>query len=414
MTSYDYVIIGSGIIGLSVARELIGRYPGKSICILEKESDVAQHSSGRNSGVLHAGFYYTSDSLKAKFTKEGNKELTDYCLNHNLKINRCGKLVVAVTEEELHGLTELKRRAEKNGVDLRWMDEHQVKAIDPNCKTYKRALYSPNTSSVDPGEVCRTIKSEIVRKGVEIKFNTRFKGRTERGIKTDKGNVKCNYIINSAGLYADKVAKDFGYGLKYTIIPFKGTYLKYDKNKTDVATNIYPVPNLANPFLGVHFTKTVDNSIKIGPTAIPSLWRENYKGLANFNVLEFFSIAFYELKLLIFNSFNFRSLALEEIKKYTKSYFINLSLKMVKRLDKNGFGAYMKPGIRAQLLNKETLELVQDFVIEGDSRSIHILNAVSPGFTCAFPFSRHVVNEIVKKQGLKPKAEKEPTFRRAR
>jgi len=165
-----------------------------------------------------------------------------------------------------------------------------------------------------------------------------------------------------------------------------------------VSTNIYPVPNLANPFLGVHFTKTVDDSIKIGPTATPAFWRENYAGLKNFKVKELFNILFYEGKLFLHNSFNFRSLALEEMKKYMKSYFIHLSLKMVKQVDKKGFGSFMRPGIRAQLLNKETLELVQDFVVEGDENSFHILNAVSPGFTCAFPFSRYIVDEIVKKQ----------------
>src|SRR5690606_14086379 len=146
-----------------------------------------------------------------------------------------------------------------------------------------------------------------------------------------------------------------------------------------------PVPNLKNPFLGVHFTKTVDGSIKIGPTAIPAFWRENYKGFSNFKLKEFAQIIGYQCRLFLTNAFNFRSLAFEEMRKYIRSYFINLSLLMVKDLDKDGFGHLMRPGIRAQLLNKETMELVQDFVIEGDHRSLHILNAVSPAFTCSFP-----------------------------
>jgi (S)-2-hydroxyglutarate dehydrogenase len=401
MSHFDYLIVGGGIIGLAIARELKYRYPNDSICILEKEPDVAYHSSGRNSGVLHAGFYYTANSLKAKFTRDGNREMTKYCEENGLAINKCGKLVVAINEEELKGLMELKKRAEKNGVELYWMSESEIKTIDPNVQTYKYALYSPTTSSVNPIEVCQTIKAEVIKKGVNIKFCTQYKGISNKGIITNNGIFTCSYFINAAGLYADKVAKDFKYGEKYTIIPFKGIYLKYKKNKIDVLTNIYPVPNLANPFLGVHFTKTVDKSIKIGPTAIPAFWRENYSGLENFKLNEFLSILFYEVKLFLTNSFNFRSLALEEMRKYSRSYFINLSLKMIKRLDRKGFGELLRPGIRAQLLNKETLELVQDFVVEGDHRSLHILNAVSPGFTCAFPFSRYVVDEIVEKQGRK-------------
>lgn len=399
MNYYDYVIIGGGIIGLTIARELKIRFPKKRICILEKESDVAQHSSGRNSGVLHAGFYYTADSLKAKFTKEGNKALSDYCEQNNLKINRCGKLVIATNEEELKGLEELKRRADKNGVELIWMQEDEITKVDPNAITYKKALYSPNTSSVDPIEVCNAIKEENIKRGIDFYFGTTYKGHTNDIIYTNKQNFQFKYLVNAAGLYADKIAHQFNFGKKYTIIPFKGIYLKYIKNKTDISRNIYPVPNLGNPFLGVHFTKTVDQSIKIGPTAIPAFWRENYRGLENFRFGEFLSILYYEAKLFITNSFNFRRLAFEEIKKYNKKNFIDLSLKMVKKLDKQGFGNFLRPGIRAQLLNKETLELVQDFVLDGDERSMHVLNAVSPAFTCSMPFAKYVVDEIIQKQG---------------
>ncbi|MBF0705408.1 L-2-hydroxyglutarate oxidase [Alkalihalobacillus hwajinpoensis] len=398
--SYDYLIAGGGIIGLTIARELKLRYPHLQIGILEKESGIAYHSSGRNSGVLHAGFYYTEDSLKARFTREGNQKMTAYCLHKGLKINQCGKLVVATNEEEVRGLEELKRRGDRNGVELQWMTEEQTSRIDPSVKTYKKALYSPSTSTVDPLEVCNAIYQEIVSLGVEVLFETAYKGKQDATILTNNGELRCHYFINAAGLYADRIAKDFNYGDDYTIIPFKGIYLKYAKNKEDVETNIYPVPNLANPFLGVHFTKTVDGTIKIGPTAIPALWRENYRGLENFKLKEFFSILYYEAKLFITNSFNFRRLAFEEIKKYYRPGFINLSLNMVKNIDRRGFGQFARPGIRAQLLNKKTLELVSDFVLEGDEQSMHVLNAVSPGFTCSFPFASYVVDEIEKKKQI--------------
>jgi L-2-hydroxyglutarate oxidase len=399
MRHYDYVVIGAGIMGLTTARELKMRFPESSIAVLDKEADVAYHSSGRNSGVLHAGFYYTADSLKARFTKEGNQALTQYCEQNQLKINKCGKVVVATNEEELRGLYELKKRAVRNGVELQWVDETELAAIDPNVRTYQKALYSPTTSTIDPVEVCNKLKEEIMASGVTFIFNCPYKEVKGDIVFAGNEEIKFGYLINAAGLYADRIAHDMGFGLPYTIIPFKGIYLKYAKNKTDVLTNIYPVPNLNNPFLGVHFTKTVDGAIKIGPTAIPAFWREHYTGVNNFKLNEFLSIAGYQSKLFLTNAFGFRKLALEEMKKYVKSYFIGLSLKMVKDIDKEGFGSFLRPGVRAQLLNKQTMELVQDFVIEGDHRSMHILNAVSPAFTCSFPFARHVVDTISAKQG---------------
>ncbi len=226
--------------------------------------------------------------MKARFTREGNQKMTAYCLHKGLKINQCGKLVVATSEEEVRGLEELKRRGDRNGVELQWMTEEQASQIDPSVKTYKKALYSPSTSTVDPVEVCNAIYQEIVSLGVEVLF-VQLRRKENTTILTNNGKLRCHYFINAAGLYADRIAKDFNYGDDYTIIPFKGIYLKYAKNKEDVETNIYPVPNLANPFLGVHFTKTVDGTIKIGPTAIPALWRENYRGLENFKLKEFFS-----------------------------------------------------------------------------------------------------------------------------
>jgi L-2-hydroxyglutarate oxidase len=406
MKKYDYVIIGAGIIGLTIARELKQRFPHAKVCVIEKEEHVAMHSSGRNSGVLHAGFYYSADSLKARFTREGNKAMTRYCEENKLKINKCGKLIVAVNEEELAGLEELKKRGERNGVELVWLDSEEVRKIDPNVFTYQRALYSPNTSSVDPIEICQQMKLENSHNGVEFRFNTVYIRHKNNQLITNRGTIECKYVINASGLYADKIAHKYGFGKKYTIIPFKGIYLKYTKNKSDVKTHIYPVPNLNNPFLGVHFTKTVDNSIKIGPTAIPALWRENYSGFHRFKLSEFLEIVYYETKLFLKNSFNFRSLALEELKKYKKTNFINLSLKMIRELDTEGFGNFLKPGIRAQLLNKETLELVQDFVLEGDHQSMHVLNAVSPAFTCSIPFAEYVVDEVLKKQAsnfIRPK-----------
>jgi len=392
---YDYLIIGSGIIGMTIARAINSARPDARILIIDKESIEAAHASSRNSGVLHAGFYYTADSFKARFTVDGNRAMMQYCRQKNLAINQCGKLVVARNAEELQGLYELEKRGKRNGSNVEMIEEGRARELEPNVRTYKKALYSPDTASVDPREVCAAIKNDLEACGVLFQFNTRYEGRIQDGILTNKGVLQAKKIINCAGLYADKIAQDFGFGQDYTMIPFKGLYLKYTKNTTDVRMNIYPVPNLNNPFLGVHFTKTVKDEIKIGPTAIPALWRENYTFSSNFRFKEFADILIQEGRLFCANAFGFRHLAVEEIRKYKKKYFIGLAQDMVQEIDPAGFTEYTPPGIRAQLLNKSQLKLVQDFIIEGDRKSLHILNAVSPAFTCSFPFADFITKSYI-------------------
>ena len=393
----DYLIIGAGIIGLAIARELKSRKPVATVTIIEKEPDVAYHSSGRNSGVLHAGFYYSADSLKAKFTRDGNFAMKDFCRQKGLKLNECQKLVVAKDESELEPLYELDRRGKRNGVDVKIITEVEMKEIDPNAKTFQFALYSPNTATVDPTELNKAVRDELLANGVNILFSEAYKRKVDGNtIETTSGKLlSATKIINTAGLYADKIARDFGFSQQYTIIPFKGIYLKYTKKDKPIKTNIYPVPNLKNPFLGVHYTITVDGTIKIGPTSIPAFWRENYKGMDNFKAGELGNVLSWEARLFLSNAFGFRGLAFDEMKKYNKSYFVNLATSMVHTIDKSGFTEWSKPGIRAQLLNTKTLELVMDFVVEGDTTTIHVLNAVSPAFTCSFPFAKWVVDNYV-------------------
>jgi len=383
---YDYLIAGAGIIGLTIAYELKKRAVDLKIAIVEKESDVAVHSSGRNSGILHAGFYYTKNSLKAKFTVEGNRLMKEFCKKNGIFVNETKKVVVAADQNELEGIYELQKRAQANGVQTRIIDQKELQKIDPNIVTYKKALYSPTTASVDPKAVCLRLKEILIEDRVDFYFNKNF--------ERNNNEFKYRYLINCAGLYADKIAHEYKVGMEYTILPFKGIYLKYLTDKTAIKTNIYPVPNLKNPFLGVHFTKTFNDSIKIGPTAIPAFWRENYRGFDNFKIGELLEISYRILKLLVLNKFNFRNLAFEEIKNYNKNIFVAKAKKMVKKIE-NNFEP-LEAGIRAQLLHKKSSELVMDFLIEHTKESTHILNAVSPAFTCSFAFAGHVVNEIEK------------------
>ena len=388
----DFLVVGAGIIGLSIARELSKKYSDSKIIVIEKESNVALHSSGRNSGVLHAGFYYTSDSLKAKFTRDGNKLLTDYCLQNELSINRCGKVVVAKDEHELKTIYELDKRGKANGVDVRIIDEKELSELEPNAKTFGKALYSPTTSSVDPKLVCRHI-ADSLKGNAQVLYDTFFIKRGGKdSIVTNNGKIKFKHLINTAGLYADKIAHQFGVGKKYTLIPFKGLYVKYNDDKL-LRMHVYPVPNLKNPFLGVHYTKKFDGTVKVGPTSMPAFWRENYKLTEKFKCNEFVEVAFYESLMFMMKN-DFRSLAFDEIKKYSKSYMVSQAFYMTKKVDPNNFGKYLEPGIRAQLVDKKSLELVMDFVVEHAENSTHVLNAVSPAFTAAPSFGKWVVEGV--------------------
>ncbi|NPA12306.1 MAG: FAD-dependent oxidoreductase [Epsilonproteobacteria bacterium] len=374
------LIVGAGIVGMTMAYEWIKRNPNDEIVIIDKEAHEGFHASGKNSGILHAGFYYSSDSLKAKLTAKGNRLMKEFCHNHSIKVNETGKLVVAKNESEVETLFELEKRSQANGAGAYIITEEEAYKIDPNAKTHKYALYSPNTASVDPKKVCSVLRGELEKKGVRFLFKTPF----------EKYNESYDFLINAAGLYADKIAHKFGVGLEYTMLPFKGLYRKY-LGEDKIKTQIYPVPNIKNPFLGVHFTIMADGTIKIGPTAIPAFWRENYSGFERFNFSEFLEIISLEAKLFLTNAFGFRDLALYEMRYYIPQNLVNEAKKLVKRL--RGEFKAMTPGIRAQLLNTKTLKLEMDFLVEKKENQIHILNAVSPAFTASFAFSEYILGE---------------------
>lgn len=392
----DFLILGAGVIGLTIARELRARHPRAEILILEKESAEAQHSSGRNSGVIHAGFYYSPDSLKARLTAQGNQRLREYCRAKQIPMNECSKVVVTRGEQELPGLDELARRGALAGAGVRLIDAQELADIDPNAKTYQRALYSPHTATVNPRTVCASFRRDLEEANVQFRFGTGFTRRAgEHSVEAGGTVTEYGHLVNTAGLYADRVAQDFGFSARYRILPFKGIYLVNQSAQPALRharTNIYPVPNLQNPFLGVHFTLTADGKEKIGPTAIPAFWRENYAGLSGFNFRDLLETARIEGKLLLSNKFHFRDLARREMRKYLKRNLFADAAELVKTFRADADWRWGTPGIRAQLIDLETYALVQDFLIEGDRHSTHVLNAVSPAFTSSLAFAEHAVN----------------------
>ncbi|MBN1283601.1 MAG: L-2-hydroxyglutarate oxidase [Proteobacteria bacterium] len=395
MTSFDYIVVGSGIIGMSCARELSIRHPGASVCVIDKEPAPARHASGRNSGILHAGFYYSAESLKARLCADGNRLLTEYCLEKGLRIDRCGKVVCAASPDETAGVDELLRRGRVNGIDVKAVDVGELRELEPAARTFGRALWSPTTAVVDPEEVCLSLAGDLRARGVEFMFDTKFLRRLPgRAIETSQGRLECDALINCAGLYADRVAHRYGVGEEYTVIPFKGYYYRY-KHAAHFRRHVYPVPNLANPFLGVAFTRCADGTAKCGPTATPVFWRECYGLIEGFRLDEAVEISLWEALLFAANDFNFRDLALVEMKKYLKSGFVKMARRLMPSADPAMFGDSLRPGIRAQLLDRNQRRLEMDFVIRKGEASVHVLNAVSPAFTCSFAFARLVVDEAM-------------------
>lgn len=393
------VICGGGIVGLSIARELLKR-GAEGILILEKENDIGFHASGRNSGVLHAGIYYTPDSLKAKLCLKGNLLMKEYCKEKGIPVLETGKLIVTKNEEEIPVLEKLYSRAIRNGAKVEMIDKKTVKEIEPYAKTVEKAIYSPLTAIVDVNKILKEIEKDLLKsKKVKILKGTKFEGlKKSSKVVTNKGDFYFEIFINAAGAYADRVAHSFGIGLKYKILPFKGTYKRLKKEKSFlVKGNIYPVPDIRNPFLGVHFTKGYDGTVYIGPTAIPAFGRENYGILKGID-REAINILWRDL-VLFFTNPKFRKVALTEPKKYMEKLFFEDVASMIEGLKPGDIEPSNKVGIRPQLVNWEKKELVMDFLVLSDSNSIHILNAISPAFTSAFAFAEYVIDKYIYNKG---------------
>jgi len=388
----DFLIIGGGVVGLTVALELRARHPNARLAVLEKEDRCGEHASGRNSGVLHAGFYYTPDSLKARLTREGCLAWAAYCEEHQLPIRRCGKLVVAATEGELAEMDRLYARGQENGVDLEIVDEAGAREIEPRARTVERAIWSPTTASVDPRAIMEHLAGRARAESIDIRNGVGFVGTRKRAVSTNAGRIEARYVVNAAGLHADRIARQYGFSRQYRIVPFRGTYLHGDPT-VKFRTNLYPVPDPKFPFLGVHFTVMCDGRVKIGPTAMPGLWREHYAGVAGFAPAEGVEVTA-QIANLFLKGATFRRHAASEIRKLSRRHLVALAASLATGVDPVHYREWGRPGIRAQLVDTGRGRLENDFVLEGDDRSFHVLNAVSPAFTCAWPFAAHVVGEI--------------------
>jgi L-2-hydroxyglutarate oxidase LhgO len=316
-----------------------------------------------------------------------------FCKEKGLPLLECGKVIVARSETELPTLEELHRRAIANGARVRFVDERELAEIEPMARTTGKALHALDTAAVDPKAVLRALRTELEAGGARIVTSCRFLGRAgPDGAQTTQGTIRYRRLVNAAGAHCDEVARAFGIAEHYRLIPFKGIYRKLRPGANfPVNGNIYPVPDIRNPFLGIHFSRSVHGDVYLGPTAIPALGRENY-GLLRGAGGEAFAIALADAALFLSNR-KFRTLALTEPRKYLPAFFHRDAARLVRRYDPALFDAADKVGIRPQLVDWRTKELVMDFLVEAKDATVHVLNPISPAFTSSMDLARTIVRE---------------------
>ncbi len=390
MNHKSFVIIGGGIIGSGIAREILMRKLGRVI-ILEKEDHLGEHASGRNSGVIHSGINQSPGSIKAKMCLEGSKRLRQYCREHHVPMNECGTIVVAQNEQEELVLAKLLEMGASVGVEnLRMIDQKELNRLEPSV-IGKKALVSPSGAVVHSLSLLEKVAAEVKSMNGRYVLSTRAIQIKENRVKTNHGEWEADHIVNAAGLYSDKIAHMMGVGLDYTIIPFRGEYM--DVANVHLNTMVYQAPNLKYPFLSVHLTKMIDGRVLAGPTATLSLGRESYKKEIKLNeTLEMLAGSTFWRMV---SSGEFRNLAFHNARiSLFKHEFLKEIQKLCPSVSLKDIASY-KSGIRAQMVNRQG-KMLDDIVVEFREKSTHILNAVSPGMTSSLAFAEYLVNKIEK------------------
>jgi len=398
----DFLIIGGGILGISIANELKRMNENSNVCIMEKEKRVGMHTSGRNSGILHAGIYYEPNTLKASICTEGARLLKVWIEKRRLPINKCGKLIVCQDERLEDQLLVLKNRAEMNGAIVRLINKKECKEIGGDVRTTcAGALWSPYTANTNAKLVTEEMANESKSMGIKILTDIEAKEiqKDAKGyiVSNMKGvRVKANYIVNCAGLHAEKIAKLEGIGSEYILLPFKGLYWKLRKGiNIKVNCNIYPVPDLRMPFLGVHLSPNVNGEeIYVGPTATPAWGRENYYGFKNTERDITINMATILTSMYIQNKNGVRNYGNEQMLLYMKGLLAKEVRKICPLIEKRDLIMSDKVGIRPQLYNTISKKLESDFIYEKTNHSFHILNSISPAFTSCLKLAQYIVQII--------------------
>ena len=390
---YDVVVVGGGIIGLATSMKLTQDFPNLKVAVLEKEKEVAQHQTGHNSGVIHAGIYYAPGSQKANFCSTGGKLLRNFCDEYGIAYDMCGKLIVATDDSEVPQLEELFKRGTENGAEgLRMVDQEEIKEIEPYSAGVK-AILSPNTGIIDYFEVSQAYATRMRENGGDLLTNVEVISIENKDglvyMNTTSGTVVAKYVLNCAGLHADTVARMMGVDVGVKIVPFRGEYFSIIPEKEHMVKGlIYPVPNPSMPFLGVHFTRRINGSVEAGPNAVLAFAREGYKktdvnfkdtlGTLSYSGFWKMSAKYWKVGMH------------EQYRSLVKGVFVKSLQKLMPEITGDDLGD-PGAGVRAQVIDSKG-GLLQDFAIEASANAIHVLSAPSPGATSSLTISEYIVD----------------------
>jgi len=397
---FDYVILGGGITGLCIASRLSEIEKNAEIAIIDKEKEVGKHSSGRNSGIIHSGIYYKPQSLRSKVCVKGGIRLKAWINERKIPINNCGKIVVAQKQELDDQLEMLKKWGDANGAQTEIWGKDKLKRIFPAARTSsQRCLWCPETSVVNPKKVVKALYEELKEKNVIFFLDESV---VEADISKNKiylsksGPVAYGYLFNCAGTGTLEIASYFGIGKEFTVMPFKGYYYSLKKQSNiEVPANLYPVANTETPFLGVHFTPgpEVGDEVSLGPTAILSPGRENYRGIDNLEPGDFAKNISILARSYILNKNKIRRYIHEQAFLNIKALFVKNAQMLVPQLEEKDLEFKGKVGIRPQLYDIKNDKLVDDFVCRHTQNTTHVLNTISPAFTSSFELADYIIAE---------------------
>lgn len=391
---YDFIILGGGILGMSTAMQLAKAYPGRRLLLVEKEAGAARHQTGHNSGVIHAGVYYTPGSLKARFCFRGNRATKTFCDTHGIRYDECGKLLVATNVLEMERMKALWERTAANGLEREWLEADALREREPSI-TGIGGIFVPSSGIVDYGEVTRAMAGEFERLGGEIRYSTEVIGVQERSrevvVETPQGAITGKFLVTCSGLMADRVVRMLGETPGFTICPFRGEYYRLPEKHNQIVNHlIYPIPDPAMPFLGVHLTRMIDGSVTVGPNAVLALKREGYRksdvSLSDMarmfthpGILKVLKANLRPGLIEMKNSL-YKQGYLEEVRKYCPSLTVD---------DLEPYPA----GVRAQAVSREG-KLVDDFLFVDTRRTVNVCNAPSPAATSALPIGEYIVGRV--------------------
>lgn len=393
-TQTDVAIVGGGIVGLATAYRLLERFPGTQVTILEKEASLAFHQTGRNSGVLHSGIYYKPGSLRATNCREGKKAMEEFCRREGVAFDICGKVIVAVSEDELPKMHDIFARGQANGVKCELIGPERLHELEPH-STGIAAIHVPEAGIVDYPDVCQKLADRIREKDGSILFNalvtsmSRSNGRMV--VQTTAGEVEARFVVTCAGLHADRVAKLSGTPVDSKIVPFRGEYFELKPEWQHLCRNlIYPVPDPKFPFLGVHFTRLIHGGVECGPNAVLAFAREGYTKL-DINLRDLFESLTYP-GFLRMAAAHWRTGCGEMWRSFSKAAFVRALQRLMPEIRSEHLHS-APSGVRAQALGRDG-KLVDDFLIVENDLVVNVLNAPSPAATAALNVGRLIVDKL--------------------